>query len=101
MAKKFDELRKKMSPERRRRNREAVDLGVDLGGLRTSMTTLSQADVAGFLGVTQGYISRLESRGDMSVIRLQSYVRALGGELEVRAKFEDREIDITLRIARP
>lgn len=97
MARKFDELRKKMSPERRRRNKEAADqelLAMTLQELRTGVAGFNQEDVAELLRVTQGYVSKLERQDDMLVSRLYAYVEALGGQVEIRAKFPDKEVKI-------
>lgn len=98
MARKFDELRAKMSPERRRRNevetaKQLLDL--TLQELRQNVANLNQEDLAEILHVTQGYVSRLERQDDMLLSRLYAYVNAMGGEVEIRAKFPDQEIRIT------
>jgi transcriptional regulator with XRE-family HTH domain len=99
MAKKFAELRAKMDPERVARSNAAVKerlMDLSLQELRTQMSGLSQEDVAGLLEVTQGYVSRLERKKDLSVRRLCEYVGALGGEVEIRAKFpEGKEVRVT------
>jgi len=97
MTKNFNELRGKMSPERQRRNKAEADralLEMTLQELRQNVAGLNQDDVAEILQVTQGYVSRLERQEDMLLSRLQAYVEALGGKLEIRARFADREIDI-------
>lgn len=95
MAKKFAELRRKMSPERRRANQASAErqlLDMTLQELRQNVTGYSQEDIAEMLQVTQGYISKLERRGDMLLSRLYAFVEALGGEVEIRARFPDREV---------
>lgn len=97
MAKKFNQLREKMSPERRGKNEaeaRAVLLEMTLQEIRQSVTSYSQEDIAEMLEVTQGYVSRLERQGDMPLSRLYAYVQALGGQLEIKAKFRDQEITI-------
>ena len=97
MAKKFNELRAKMSPDRQRQNKADADrtlLEMSLQELRQNVTNLNQEDIAEILRVTQGYISKLERQDDMLLSRLYAYVEALGGELEIRAKFPNREIQI-------
>jgi hypothetical protein len=42
----------------------------------------------------QGNLSKLEQRTDMYVSTLRRYVEALGGELEIVARFPDREYRI-------
>lgn len=98
MGRDFDELRQTMTPERRRRNAVAADrilLDLTLQELRQDITGLSQEDVAKILEVTQGYVSRLERQDDMLLSNLYAYVEALGGEVEIRAKFPNREVQIS------
>jgi predicted transcriptional regulator len=87
MAKKFEELRANMSPEKL--------LDLTLQELRQNVASLNQEDLAEILQVTQGYISRLERQDDMLLSRLYAYVKALGGDVEILAKFPDQEIRIT------
>ena len=97
MAKNVDELRGKMPPERRRRNAEDAQrmlLEMTLQELRQGITSFSQEDVAEMLKVTQGYVSKLERQDDMLVSNLYAYVEALGGRLEIRAKFPNQEVQI-------
>lgn len=99
MAKKFNELRSKMSPERRRRNQAEAQrllLEMTLQELRQGVGDLSQADVAAALKVTQGYVSKLERQDDMLVSKLYAYVEALGGEVEIRARFPN-EPDVQIK----
>lgn len=56
---------------------------------------LSQADLAAKLNVKQPAISRLEQRNDMYIAHLREVIEAMGGELEIKARFGDREIKIT------
>lgn len=98
MARKFEELRAKMSPERRRRNEQETAkklLDLTLQELRQNVASLNQEDLAEILQVTQGYVSRLERQDDMLLSRLYAYVEALGGEVEIRAKFLGQEFRIT------
>jgi transcriptional regulator with XRE-family HTH domain len=97
MAKKFDQLRSRMSPERRERNKAEAErtlLEMSLQELRLNVTNLSQEDIAEILRVTQGYISKLERQDDMLLSRLYAYVEALGGQVEIHAKFPQQEIQI-------
>lgn len=50
----------------------------------------TQASVARHLGVGQEAVSRLEMRGDMHVSTLRNMLEALGGELELIARFPGR-----------
>lgn len=56
------------------------------------MTQLRLAEV---LGINQGEISKIEHRSDIRVSTLADYVEAIGGRLEIRAVFKDREVRIT------
>ena len=90
MARKFSELRGKMSPERQRKNDEEAKrrmLELTLQELRQRVSQLSQVDLAEALEVTQGYVSKLERQEDMTLSRLYAYVEALGGHVEILAHF--------------
>jgi hypothetical protein len=51
------------------------------------------------LGVKKAAVSKLERRADMYVSTLQSFVRAMGGELKITARFpEGRSRSISLRM---
>ncbi len=52
----------------------------------------TQVDVATVMGSTQSEVSRSERRKDHLVSSLRQYVRALGGELELIARFGDKSI---------
>jgi transcriptional regulator with XRE-family HTH domain len=56
---------------------------------------MTQAKLADALGVNQGEVSKIEHRTDMYLSTLAAYVEALGGILEIRAVFPDREMRIT------
>jgi transcriptional regulator with XRE-family HTH domain len=89
MARKFSELRERMSPERRARAEEkvlALLVALDLGELRNACD-VTQEELAARLEVAQSNVSRLERRGDMLVSTLHEVVEALGGELHLVAVF--------------
>jgi hypothetical protein len=46
-------------------------------------------------GVKQPAISRLEKRSDMYVSHLREVIEAMGGELEITARFNGNEVKIT------
>jgi len=52
----------------------------------------SQQTLAKAMGTSQGEISRIEKRKDMHVSTLRSYIRAIGGEVIILAKFPDNEV---------
>ncbi|MEB3178521.1 MAG: XRE family transcriptional regulator [Nostocaceae cyanobacterium] len=55
---------------------------------------ISQAELAEKLQVKQPAISRLEKRTDMYVSHLRQVIQAMGGELEIVARFTDGEVKI-------
>jgi DNA-binding transcriptional regulator YiaG len=94
MAKPFKTLTDKMSPERRARvdaRAGRLLLEMDLQELRQHCTELTQEDVAALLEVTQAYISKFERGEDALVSSLYAHIKALGGELELRARFPGRD----------
>jgi transcriptional regulator with XRE-family HTH domain len=96
MAKKFAELRAKMSPDAQARaaaRAEAMLLEMQLQELRKSRQ-VTQVEVAKAMNVEQAAISKLERREDMYVSTLREYVKALGGELKLVASFPDAEIQV-------
>ena len=56
---------------------------------------MTQTKMAEILGVAQSEISKVEHRTDLYISTLAEYVRALGGELEIRAVFPDGDVKIT------
>ena len=89
MAKKFEELRKKMSPERRARHHKEVErllAEMPLQQLRAARK-LTQQQMAELLEVHQSEISKIEKRTDMYLSTLASYVKAMGGTLELHVVF--------------
>jgi DNA-binding transcriptional regulator YiaG len=97
MAKKFNALREKMSPtaQARAASRAKKMLAeMPLQELRHAKE-LSQVKLAEALHVNQAAISKLERRTDMYISTLRSYIKAMGGDLEVIAKFPDGEVRIS------
>ncbi|HSR09152.1 MAG TPA: XRE family transcriptional regulator [Bryobacteraceae bacterium] len=109
MAKKFSELRDKMSPASRaaseREFRRLVE-EMPLEELRVARE-LTQTSLAKILDVGQSEVSKIEKRTDMYVSTLASYVKAMGGELEICAVFPDGKVkinqfeDIAPKLTRP
>jgi CheY-like chemotaxis protein len=97
MAKPYRLLREKtMSPESRARSEaraKEILRDMPLDELREARE-LTQEHLAKILHRTQASISKMERRTDMYVSTLQDFVKALGGELEIRARFPDGEIRI-------
>ena len=96
MARNFKELRAKMDPERRARVEQRVEQALKampLDDLREARA-LTQTQLAEVLHVSQGAVSKVERRADMYISTLRSYVRAIGGDLQIRAVFPEGEIVI-------
>ena len=96
MAKNFDTLWLKMSPERRRRIDDRVEIVLLLIALQDlrKARNLTQQEVAGELGLSQSALSKMEHQQDMNVSTLMRIVRAMGGELKLIAQFLDTEVVI-------
>ena len=96
MAKNFNELLAKMSPERRARIEARVQETIaqmPLEELRNARE-LTQTQLADVLHVSQGAISKVERRTDMYISTLRSYIRAIGGDLRIQAVFPDGAVEI-------
>lgn len=97
MAKSFDELVKRTTTKKTRAKaaRRAQEL---LGELLLSeirqLAGKSQQEVAEMLGIRQPSLSKLENQSDMQISTLRKIVKALGGELEVLARFPKGTIKI-------
>lgn len=91
MARKFNELRAKMSPAGRTKSevmaQEILDQ-IPLQELRRARE-YSQQTLANAMGVPQSAISKIERRTDAYVSTLRKYLHAMGGELEIVAAFPD------------
>jgi DNA-binding XRE family transcriptional regulator len=93
MTRSFSELTKDLSPERRER-KEQLWQEMNLAELRRAFS-LTQDTLAKNLNVKQAEISKIENRADMLMSTLRNFVQAMGGDLEVRAVFPDRSIEIS------
>src|ERR1043166_1485595 len=97
MAKSFDDLVKRTTTKKprakaARRTREL--LGELLLSEVRQLTGKSQQQVAEILGMKQPSLSKLEKQADMQVSTLRKIVQALGGELEVLARFPKGTVKI-------
>jgi transcriptional regulator with XRE-family HTH domain len=101
MTKLFEDLRRQMpapQQERARKRTDAMLAGIALAGLRRSRG-VTQDQLAKLLHVRQAAVSKLEGRDDLLLSTLAAYVRALGGTLEVVARFSDHAIRLVPRAA--
>ncbi len=98
MAKSLKEHRKKIKPEVQAAARaKAVGIiaEMSLAEIRKARGK-NQATLAKELGIAQPNVSQVESRPDTLISTLSQYIEALGGKLELHAKFPDgQDIEIT------
>ena len=73
----------------KKRAKELIAQELTLRDLRKALA-LTQADVSSKLHMKQEAISRLERRSDILLSTLVSYIKAMGGELNLTAKFPNR-----------
>jgi len=97
MTKKFSELRARMSPESRARAKskaQAMLVEMPLFELRQARG-LSQKTLADILHVQQPSIAKLEKRTDMYLSTLRNHIEAMGGQLDIIARFPDGSVKIS------
>ena len=96
MAKKFVALRSKMPPLARAQAAQQTQTMLNempLHELRRARG-LSQKMLAETLHVQQPSVAKMERRTDMYISTLRSHIEAMGGELEVIARFPDGAVKI-------
>jgi transcriptional regulator with XRE-family HTH domain len=97
MARKFQELREKMSTESQERARAKTQellAEMALDELREARK-LTQEQLAELFHVGQPAIAKMEKRADMYISTLRGVIKAMGGDLEIRAVFPDGNVRIT------
>lgn len=97
MAKSYSLLREKMSPEARVRAEEKTKImmqDMPLQELRQARL-ISQEQRAKSLHTHQSNVSRIEKRTDMYISTLRGVIKAMGGDLEIIAKFPDGNVKIS------
>jgi transcriptional regulator with XRE-family HTH domain len=89
VARNLDQVLASLPPKRRAKiERRAGELAT-LKDLREAVER-TQEDLAARLGVGQDTVSRIERRSDILLSTLRRYVEAMGGELNLVARFPDR-----------
>jgi transcriptional regulator with XRE-family HTH domain len=96
MPKNFKTLREKMSSQARERAsalaaKYRAEMALD--ELREARE-MTQVHLAKVLGVNQAAVSKLERRTDMYVSTLHDFVKAMGGELKITARFPEGTVEI-------
>ena len=97
MANKFSELRSRMSPPAQTRAKAKAQTMLSempLNELRQARG-LSQKMLAEVLHVKQPSIAKMEKRTDIYLSTLRSHIEAMGGQLEVVARFPDGSVKIS------
>lgn len=93
----FGSLTKDFSQERRAKieaRKTELREEMALHDLRKAIGA-SQAELAEHLAVNQPAIAKMERRSDIRVQSLRRLIEAMGGQLEVKAKFPAGEVTIT------
>lgn len=97
MNKKFSELRARMSPESRTRaesKAQAMLAEMPLFELRQARG-MSQKTLAEILHVQQPSIAKMEKRTDMYLSTLRNHIEAMGGQLDIIARFPEGSVKIS------
>lgn len=92
-TKKWKEVRGSRSPEvlqPARRKTAVLSAALQLSELR-HRRGLTQQQLAERLGADQSGVSRLEKRKNLQLDTLREVIEALGGEMEITARFPDGE----------
>ena len=96
MTKSFNKLREKMPKAAQQKAKDKTEIilsEMPLQELRKAHH-MSQERLAEILKTKQANVSRIERRTDMYISTLRSYVEAMGGELDITAKFPEGSIAI-------
>ncbi|MFT5700286.1 MAG: DNA-binding transcriptional regulator YiaG [Desulforhopalus sp.] len=96
MAKSFKLLKDKLSPESQERIEKRVQellKEMPLAELRQARQ-MTQEQIAQTLKIKQASVSKMESQADMYISTMRKYIEAMGGELEIIAKFPDGNVKV-------
>jgi predicted transcriptional regulator len=92
----FNKLKKSMSAQSQERIQKKIkqlQQDMALAEVRKAMS-LTQVDLAEMLHIKQAAVARLENRTDMYISSLRKYITALGGELDIVARFPEGDVHI-------
>jgi len=95
-VKPFNQLRKRMTPERRAKNKtraKIISLHLTLLELQQSLG-LTQDEIETDFNNFEATISDLENQEDIPISTLSRYIKALGGNLKIVAHFPNEEITL-------
>jgi hypothetical protein len=87
-----DKMAELSEPRRQKIEARAAELAAEEMSLRDLRQAhrLTQARVGRELKIGQDGVSRLEQRSDLLISTLRNYVEAMGGDLQLIARFPDR-----------
>lgn len=97
MAKSFNTLRKKMTPRQRALSDDKAQkmlVEMPLNELRLAQQ-YTQEQLADVLDTKQAGLSRLEKQTDMYISTLKRYIEAMGGELDIIARFPSGDVSVS------
>ncbi len=99
MSKSFSTLKNNMSLTAKKAVEEKTSLllkEVLLHEIREQLH-ITQDDLAAKLNTKQANVSRTERRRDMKLSTLKRYIEAMGGELDIVAKFASNEVHLNVK----
>ncbi len=99
MSKSFSTLKNKMSLTAKKAVEEKTSLLLKeflLHEIREQLH-ITQEDMAATLKTKQANVSRTERRRDMKLSTLKRYIEAMGGELDIVAKFASNEVHLNVK----
>jgi transcriptional regulator with XRE-family HTH domain len=97
---KWSELKARMSPERRRALEERTARTLRRLAEIRKARGFTQATLADAMGAPQSQIAQLEHQTDVYLSTLRRFVEAMGGELDLVARFPDGE-EVGVSLAEP
>ena len=96
MAKSFTILKNKLSDTSKASIQERVKAALEempLSELRQARK-FTQQQIAQSLKIKQASVSKMESQTDMYISTIRKYIEAMGGELEIVAKFPEGNVKV-------
>jgi transcriptional regulator with XRE-family HTH domain len=95
MSRPFKELIAELPPEQQDRIAELSHALIVEATLLRELRfdqDVTQEQLAAMMGIRQASLSKIEHQDDLLVSTLRRYVEALGGDLEILARFPDRTV---------
>jgi transcriptional regulator with XRE-family HTH domain len=92
----FSELEKNMSNEALKESDKKFNemmLGYTLAQIRENQG-ITQEELAKRLNINQSAISKFEKREAITISKLQEFIKAMGGEVEININFPDKKIKL-------